>query len=1545
MKTMKYLRYILLFQLFFFLFSLKGFGQIVEQFPEDSAKFIKTYSEYMEGKISNSKKDIFERFYESWTTGKFEPEKRDSIIFIANRLLSIRAKREPHFITMMDFFTHQDSIGISDRHFPVWMKSFRYAASRPKGKLKTVMKTFNFTTDFFISSILFSSQTRTWIASDRNYEFTFDTTLKIIYKNTDLLCRFREDSIQIFNTSGTFYPFTNMWHGQNGKVTWERAGYSKENIYAELSDYEIQMTKAEYKADSVKFVNKLYFDQPVMGRMQDKLVHIIKPQSAIYPVFNSYKNIFEIKNIYENMNFTGGFTMKGSQFIGSGSENKEALIHVEKDDQLFMTIEAQLFVLQKTKAVSRNASVVVHLGQDSIFHTGLQFNYYVNSNEIEFTSNDNVLSESVYYNSYHNLSMKFDRLLWKTTENKIYFTYGRNKNIGNATFTSTNYFTLEKWNELEMRDEMHPLIAIRNYAQKVNSRKFDIKEYAKYVRKATYMVKNRLVPLAKDGFIFYDMDNDTISINDKLYDYISSRIDKIDYDVIRLQSSTESPQHSGILDLSTMELNIHGVPRIHLSDSQDVTIYPANQEIIMKKNRDFHFAGVVDAGLFTFYGQNYDFSYDQFKIELDSIDSLNIQFQTGEMDDYGEAVLARVKNTINDLSGDIYIDKPDNKSGKDYYPTYPKFESKQKSYVYYDNLFNGPYKRENFYFELYPFQMDSLDNFNPKNLKFKGNFHSADIFPPFEETLKLRDDRSMGFVKNTPEDGYPLYEGKGKYFNTIDMSNRGLKGKGRLTYLTADMSTDDILFFPDSTSIHTNEFKIKQKTTGIEYPRVHSKGVNVKWYPHEDYMNINKTGSDFVMFDEEYQLNGNMTLKPSGLTANGTLDMSKAVLESNRYTFKSRQFDADTADLTLRTLDKKDIAFTADKLDTRINLDYQRGTFRTIENYEKTEFPQNLYIAYLDKFTWKMDENALDIKSFPQPEKTYQREDEMESLKDFDAQGVLFVSKHGNQDSLRFISTEADYTIGDKTLKAKKVDSLYIADAKIIPEKGLITVKENASMDTLRNSEVIANRNSRYHNFFDSKLKIKGRNDYTGQGSYYYVDKNDSKQLIHFDQITVDKSTNTNAKGTIAHLDSFTLSPNFRYRGDAFIKSPRKHLEFKGGVRLFHDCPTIKPRYTYFESVINPEDIYIPIGENLMDLNRRKVFVGSYITIDTTHIYSTFLTPRKDPSDNPIISSKGYLKADDYANKYHIAEKHKLNNPDTIGPMISLDKKYCIYNAEGKMNLGVDFNKMTIEPAGRLDHNLPENDIKVELTLPVDFLFSKDALDTMINDIVARENLKTINLDSRYFQKNLNEIYGTENTNKYLKQVKLYKEKAEIPKEFNNTILFSDIDFRWNTSSNSYIAQGDIGIALINGKPINKYVDGYVEIIKQRGGDRIYMYLKLDEERFYFFYYFRGMLRTWSDNKTFTKAIDEVPLRKRTIRDGWFSPTEYRYLLSTSNSFSRFMKRKKEVENELRMKEEQENQQTPQNKEPEKQESPDEENQTKEDSEETEKNNKEEGNK
>ncbi len=1479
-------------------------AQIVNEFPGDSTKFIETLSEFLEKRISEENEEKFQKFREYWETGKFSPAKRNTIVSMANTLLQNNANREPHFTTLLDFFIRTNNTEFDSENFQTWIKGFHHLTREKKRKLKKITDYFHFTLDFIESGSLYSSRSRTWYAKGDDYQFIYDTTIKVIYADTRLKCKQRDDSIRIYETEGAYYPFKRKWEGRGGRVTWERAGYSPENIYAEVSDYSINMSKAEYQADSVQFINKLYFDRPIIGTLDEKLQHVIKPSQANYPVFNSYQKLFEISNIYNNIDYIGGFQMKGAQFIGNSGKGRDATLKVHRKGKVFMTAIAETFILQKKKALSRSASITINLKQDSIYHTGLQFSYDTENQNIELTSNDNILSKSVYYDTYHQVSMKFDRLLWNTNEDKIYLTRSRNSSRGQATFTSMNYFTLDKWLQVEMRDRKHPLIAIRNYHNKIRSRKFNASEYAKYIELPTHQTRQRLMYLAQDGFIFYNLESDTVTINDKLFDYIQARIGKIDYDVIRIKSGVQSPNHNAILNLSNMNLNIKGVQKVSVSDSQNVVIYPDNRGITMKKNRRFDFGGVVVGGLFTFFGDSLSFNYDNFSIAMNNIDSLHLKYKTDERNDYGQKMLDNVQNTINDLTGTLLIDNPNNKSGKENYSRYPVFKGEQESYVYYDNLFNGPYKKKNFYFKLHPFTMDSLDNYNPDNMKFKGNFRSAGIFPPFEETLVLRDDNSLGFEKTTSDQGLPLYDGKGRYYQHIDMSNQGLRGEGKLTYLTSTAVTDDVLFFPDSTSIHAKKFNIAQKTTGVEYPEVASKGVNIKWYPKENDMHIRQADAAFTMYGGKSSLDGYLNLKPTGLKGKGKLDMKKAVLNSQHLEFESQAFDADTANFELRTLNQDEIAFRSDTLNAHVSYDYQRARFNTLNSYSVSEFPQNLYLGYLDEFVWKMDKDTLEVESTPKAKTVAGRESELERLRDGDLNGALYMSNHKSQDSLRFASSQMTYSVSDNTMEAKKVKHLFTADAKILPDEGNVTVRKNANMDTLRNAKVIAGRDQKYHEFFNANIKVKSRKNYGGNADYHYQDMNDNLQTIHFRELGVDDSLHTYANGTIEKADSFKLSPYFAFAGDVEIEAPRKLLKFKGGVKMAHNCTDVSPRNVYFESVINPDRIYIPLQDQNRDIMGNKLFAGSYVTLDSTHIYSSFLTPRKDPSDDLILSSGDYLNYDNQSGKYQIASMEKLQNPDTTGPYISLDRNTCQYHAEGHMNLGVDYKHMTIKPAGQLDHDLSANNITLDMTLPVKFHFSNAALDSMMNDIKGRTGLESAETTSEFYEGNLEEIVGQPLTSKYMEVVDApdsipNNKKGSIPEQLKHTLIFSDLHFNWNTTTNSYIAQDKINIAMINGKPVNKQVKGFVEIVKQKHNDKLYVYLKPDNDRYYMFYLSQGMMRTYSNNRDFVEAIKEVPNRKREIGGGLFSNAKYRYLLATQTIRSRVMKHIGEVKETL----------------------------------------------
>ena len=56
--------------------------------------------------------------------------------------------------------------------------------------------------------------------------------------------------------------------------------------------------------------------------------------------------------------------------------------------------------------------------------------------------------------------------------------------------------------------------------------------------------------------------------------------------------------------------------------------------------------------------------------------------------------------------------------------------------------------------------------------------------------------------------------------NNINLSNKGLKGNGRLEYLNSTYHNKEVFFFPDSAILLTDSIFIDQIKDGIEFPDV-----------------------------------------------------------------------------------------------------------------------------------------------------------------------------------------------------------------------------------------------------------------------------------------------------------------------------------------------------------------------------------------------------------------------------------------------------------------------------------------------------------------------------------------------------------------------------------------------------------------------------------------------------------------------------------------------------------------------------------------------------
>ena len=166
-----------------------------------------------------------------------------------------------------------------------------------------------------------------------------------------------------------------------------------------------------------------------------------------------------------------------------------------------------------------------------------------------------------------------------------------------------------------------------------------------------------------------------------------------------------------------------GVSRFTVSDSQSVFIYPADQYVQVKKNRDLSFSGTIEAGKFGIYGKTFEFKYDRFKIDLNNIDSVKIAVQSFETAGTAINDIRFVKTVIERLKGELLIDDPGNKSGAKGLSEYPRLISHTDSYAYYDRpeIEKGVYTRNEVFFKIAPFTLDSLDNFRTEQIQLKGD--------------------------------------------------------------------------------------------------------------------------------------------------------------------------------------------------------------------------------------------------------------------------------------------------------------------------------------------------------------------------------------------------------------------------------------------------------------------------------------------------------------------------------------------------------------------------------------------------------------------------------------------------------------------------------------------------------------------------------------------------------------------------------------------------------------------------------------------------------
>lgn len=1455
----------------------------MNQYSTDPAKFWVEMKTLFDKTPQEKATKILEEISINSQSGRIPDAKMQAIIAQVNNMVTKKMRPIPHYTDYFDCINLFIKSGKFDAKFDDWQKAMTNITNKiDKSKFGDYERYIDFSNAFFANGTLNKVSGKSWSIQSGDYKIEWtDDKPNITFADGTLTCFAARDSVSIYNTKGTFSIFDDKWSGTSGKVTWMRVQLDPNSVYAELSKYNIDFKQSEYKVEDVTFYHKKYFNTPLKGSLTDKISSKVEGE-YLYPQFDSYEKNLQMKNFDDQVTFTSGFSLRGNKVVAFGTNEKLATMSIySKEKKLIMIARSLGFAIREGKEInSQAATAAVYFAADSIYHPRLTLNYNIKDKELRLIRDGNSSSKISFISSYHQLEGNVDGLFWKINTPVIDFKMvSQLKNL-RVVFESYNLYEPKRSDAYRMYSDADIIGKLKDYAR--NNEDVSADDFAKELngRYSGADILNTIFQLVEDGFAFYNPDTKIITPRPKVLHYFDSRRGTSDFDRIALIS--ESDQENAQLNLDDKILLVTGVKKIGLSDSQRVTIYPKGGITRVKKGRDMDVDGTIVAGSVDFSGKNFAFKYEPFEVKMDSVDQMQIYLvdETGKRKTV-DGNLTPIETLIRDVSGTLYIDKGDNKSGKISYPSYPKFESDGNSFLYYNSkkLYNGAYKKEEFHFKLDPFKFTDLDNITPDLLVFPGTMITGNIFPQFKQTTSLQEDFSLGFNKKTESAGMPVYK-KGTFTGTINMSNKGLIGEGRIDYAAGGMFSKEFIFLPDSLMAEADSFYLQRKVVkGVEYPEAHNSNVKLRWYPEGDSLLVYMKERPFNMFASKAELKGNLLVTDKGLRGSGTVTLPEATIRSKAFTFTGGTFKSDSSDVVIKNKDAARVSFNSYNVKSRVDLDKMLGEFLANGSNIPINLPYNQYKTIASEFYWLMNDKIVNIRM---PE---------------DTAGGYFVSTRPDQDGLKFKASGGVVNLAENTIKIDGVPYIAVGDAKIQPPDTQVFIEPDAKMRTFEGATIVADSTSEMHKITKAKVTILGKNNMIASGEYRYRGKNMKKQQVGFDPIEIKQDEKdpkryyTYATAGISETEDFKLNNRINFKGNCLLDSRKKYLYFDGFAKIVLDNKAIDAQWFKFADEINPDNIQIdvtaPTGEN-----KDTLYFAIVQDMDALAPYPAFLTKKRTPIDQFLFQASGELNYDETKNTYRVGDKKRLAGGQT-GNIFALKDPEGIVTTEGKYTFGHDWGLVEVALGGRGEFKTADNSFKVDqAVLGLEFMFDSD-LTTKIGEIIRtyNGNGQEIDYSKESFSVSAMQLIEQKDISDFKKMMGQNGYLANRMKGLDQTMILTNLNMVWDTATLTMHSVGKFGVAFIGNKYVNRMVEGYVEFGVRQSGDFFNVYIETDKNdlgarQWFFWTYKKGLMQMVSSDIMVNDGIMKISEKKRgKVKDGLI----YNYTMAPVLKKSQFL--------------------------------------------------------
>ena len=1330
----------------------------------------------------------------------------------------------------------------------------------------------------FVDKVLAAKGNTKWMLRDALLGFPSADKFELTVDGTLVLASQKDESA-IKQTKGVYSMENNSWRGQGGRADWSRFGISADNVFVSFPDfYTIDLNRSEYAIDSVIFQERNHFNQTILCRFEDKVLANAPNERTMYPRVKSYRSDYRIQNIMKNVDFEGGIGMMGNLVEVFGGVENKAMFHFSRNGTEVVKVESSRFTMSEEEVlVSDRAMMRLYLPDtvagrmslDSIYHNDLGFRYDNKKRLMMIYRSDKDLGDGPFHDYYHGVDIFVEAMYWNVDEGIVDFRRMEGVNHrSEGDVVSVNYYRHEDFKRLQGLDGTHPMIRIAKFLEGFGNVDrqvhFYLGDLTSYLGYPTEQVITLVLRLQAEGYMEYDAQTQWVTALPRFFDMVDSYKDIIDYDVIKFHTVTTNRQPNLRLDLGTNDLLVYGITSqidgyegsaISLSDRKHVVIVPDNGRITLKKHKNFKFSGGILAGMFEFFTKDCLFLYEDFSIRMNKVDSLRFYARDNNQ-------IIPVDGTLEKLKGRLLIDKGDNKSSREVTPEYPIFYSDAEGYKFYRKINSGAFDPGNldsvassadlegkFYYSLYPFVVDSLNDLSMKKVRFDGELVSGGILPKIEEPLVVMDDYSLGFehqIGNGSTDSYPMYDGSGQLHETVHLSSSGFYGTGQLDYQTSEFKSDKFIMYPKYVSAITKEFKMQPLADGTGFPIASADALKLRWDVFKPELTTETIKQPICMYGDTY-FKGKTTLTPDGYSADGKLNFGLTEFDSDHFAFDSRTFVADSAKFLLYSADSSSVAFSATNYRANVDFDAQKVQYDYLDLNSTLDFPMNQYVCSLKEAEWDMATNSLHLYNPVESFGDYATATTHEELLAVHNNASKFISLVPGQDSLQFYSMNAEYDMTNYIIHAHDVKIIRVADAAVFPYDHDVDINAESKLEPVV-GDLLADTLNRFHLYKDAVVDIRSRSNYLAQGYWDYVAADGTRTPMFMDSI----APKVGVTHGIAHLVDSTaiqLSPQFAFMGKVTLSATDEHGLYDGHFALsgfnpesvggnqqdvtIEDDSLAMPVYEleaptdsvaalhhWFVSTatVNPNNIQIPVDLPLIQAETPEICSGIYYeqTIDGGY-FASFLTPNKSRREKVEVNpTNGTLWYDEKQERFVVTDDQSYDS------WFSLNSRSVV---EGQCSSDLGFDLPLVDFAVHGDFTQYPNDSLTfsgmnVLNVPV---FDDEIMQGMAEVYAGMEG-ESIDLTKTEYMHYFRSENDEEKTAEKAQAIELEGYPQMDSKDFYcKTIVIPDLKMVWNDKMHAFVSVGKIGLGNFGKHIVNKYVDGYV-VFDHRLGNITYFF-------------------------------------------------------------------------------------------------------------------------